>query len=181
MKKILLPCFALISLVACNSGDDKSLVKDTSIDSTSSSTVKLPVDVAYKGTASIGKTENIATVMNWNTSLINGKVDDIGKYLADSLTATMADGSVFNMSRDSVVVFLKGWRSSMESATQDYFSAIAIDNKEAGDEWVIQWTTENMTFKDGKKEGAKICEAYLLKGGKIRQISQYAQQLPKTK
>ena len=58
---------------------------------------------------------------------------------------------------------------------------IAVDNKDVGDEWVIQWTTESYFYKTGKSETVNLNESYRLVNGKVREISQYARVVPATK
>ena len=69
----------------------------------------------------------------------------------------------------------------MDSAKQTYNAIIAVDNKDAGDEWVIQWIKETYHFKGGKSETHLLNESYRLVNGKIREISQYARAVPATK
>lgn len=176
MKKILFASFAALSLVACNSSDEKALVKDAA-----TAEVALPADMLYKGTSAMGNRENIATVMKWNDAIISGKVDDAAAYTADSLTVTLADGTHMEMAKDSAIAMLKGWRGSMDSASQQYTTAIAVDNTTVGDEWVVQWITEKYHYKDGKTVEVALSESFLLKDGKIRRILQYEQKKPAAK
>ncbi len=105
--------------------------------------VTLPFKMNYDGTPAIGKTQNIATVMNFNGDFIAGKLDNIGSYLADSVHLIFEDGKEMNTVRDTVVALIKDWRGSMTGAKQSYISAVALDNKDKGDEWVFQWIDES--------------------------------------
>ncbi len=173
-----------ICLFSCNN-ENKTADKDddtkTADATASEAKVALPFSMSYDGTPSIGKTENIATVMNFNGDFIAGKLDNIGSYLADSVHLVFEDGTEMNTVRDSVVALIKNWRGSMTSAKQSYISAVALDNKDKGDEWVFQWIDESHDYKDGKKEHHIYHEDYLLKNGKIRDMYQYAQGVPDKK
>ena len=175
MKKILFLSVSVLFLFSCK--NDSAKVSNEN----STKKVELPVDVMYKGTASIGNPENMVTVMNWNKNMISGDVTAAGALIADSLTATLADGMHVELAHDSAIAFLNGWRSSMDSAKQTYNAIIAVDNKDAGDEWVIQWTKESYFYKGGKSETHLLNESYRLVNGKIREISQYARAVPATK
>ena len=137
-------------VVACN--NEKMTDSGTAKDTTATGKVSLPAEMSYEGSVSVGKTENIVTVMNFNLDFIAGKFDNYTSYFADSVTYTLADGSKFNSTRDSAIAAIKAWRESMTGARQSYFSAIAVDNKDKGDEWVMQWIHEEHDYKDGKKE-----------------------------
>lgn len=178
MRKILLIATSLF-VIACN--NEKSTESKASEDTTATSKVTLPAKMSYDGSATIGKTENIATVMNFNLDFIAGKFDNYASYLADSVTYTLADGSKFNNVRDSAIAAIKGWRESMTDARQSYISAFAVDNKDKGDEWVMQWIDEAHDYKDGKKEHLILHEDYRLVNGKIREMFQYAQAIPEKK
>lgn len=175
MKKIFFLSVSVLFLFSCKNDSEKMSNEN------SSKKIELPVDVMYKGTASIGNPENMVVVMNWNKALISGDLVTVGSLIADSLTATLADGMHVELSHDSAVAFLNGWRSSMDSAKQTYNAIIAVDNKDAGDEWVIQWIKETYHFKGGKSETHLLNESYRLVNGKIREISQYARAVPATK
>ena len=166
-------------LFSCNNEQAK---EDKKVETNDPETkVTLPAKMSYEGTASIGKSENIVTVMNFNSDFIAGKLDDIGSYLADSVHVVFEDGTDMNTVRDSVVATIKAWRGSMTSAKQSYISAIAVDNKDMGHEWVIQWIDESHDYKDGKKEHRIYHEDYRLENGKIREMFQYGQGVPEKK
>ena len=174
MKKILFLSASVLFLFSCKNNSEKMPNEN------SSKKVELPLDVMYKGTASIGNPENMVTVMNWNKNMIAGDVAAAGTLLADSLTVTLADGMHVELVHDSAIAFLNGWRSSMDSVKQTYTAIIAVDNKDAGDEWVIQWIKESYFYKTGKSETHMLNESYRLVNGKIREISQYARAVPST-
>lgn len=108
-----------------------------------------------------------------------GDMDKSGSMLADSVTFTMADGMAFNGTRDTAVAVVKNWRGSMTDAKQSYRAIVPPDNTTTKDEWVFQWIDEEHHYKDGKKEHNILHEDYRLVNGKIRQINQYAQAIPK--
>lgn len=183
MKKIFFIAIS-ICLFSCNNENktaDKADAAKTADATTSEAKAPLPFKMSYEGTPSIGKTENIAAVMNFNGDFIAGKLDNIGSYLADSVHLVFEDGTEMNTVRDTVVAQIKNWRSSMTDAKQSYISAVALDNTDKGDEWVFQWIDESHNYKDGKKEHHIYHEDYLLKNGKIREMYQYAQGVPEKK
>ncbi|MEO8414018.1 MAG: hypothetical protein ABI472_10175 [Ginsengibacter sp.] len=175
MKKLFYMAAAAF-LISCN---NKSSIADKPDEAKGTEAkVTLPFNMVYEGTPAIGKTANIATVMNFNGDFIAGKMDNIGSYLADSVHVVFADGTEENTVRDSIVAHIKEWRELMTDAKQSYISAVAVDNKDKGDEWVFQWIDESHDYKDGKKEHNILHEDYRLVNGKIREAFQYAQAVP---
>lgn len=169
MKKMFFAIGVVLFMWSCKNPADNKAGETTNV----KKTVELPLSVGYKGEAAIGKQENIVAVMNWNKHMIAGHVDSAAAFIADSMLVNLADGSTFNLSHDSAIAMLKGWRGSMDSAKQSYGAVIAVDNTTAGDEWVIQWTDESY-FRKGKEEHVMLSESYRLKNGKIRQVNQYS-------
>jgi hypothetical protein len=181
MKKMLFVAAGLF-VFGCNSPKEPDTQKPAEAEVKEADTkITLPAKIFYDGTATIGKTENIAVVMNFNLDFIAAKLDNLGSYCADSVTYTLADGTYFNGVRDSAVAIVKAWRESMTAARQSYIYAIAVDNKDKGDEWVMQWIDEEHDYKNGKKEHMNLHEDYRMVNGKIREIFQYSQAVPAKK
>jgi hypothetical protein len=167
--KTTLAVLALIGFTACNQP-----ATEKAATTTEEAAVTLPAKIMYEGKAAIGKMSNLVTVMQWNKYMIAGMVDSAGALIADTLTTTLGDGKSMTLVHDSAVAMLKQWRGTMDSATQVYGAAFPVDNTTKGDEWVVQWTNETYYLKGGKKESHALAESYRMKGGKIREISQYA-------
>lgn len=167
-------------LLSCNEKKEDEK-KDSMETTTAPADIKLPLEVAYKGTPALGSWDNATIVMNFNTAFINGDMAKMGSMLADSVTFTLADGNNFNGTRDSAVAIVTNWRQSMTDAKQSYIAIVPLNNTTTKDEWVFQWIDEEHNYKDGKKEHNILHEDYRLVGGKIRQINQYAQAVPMKK
>ena len=175
MKKILFVSFCFLSFISCKEkedGDDKNAMKN-------STKVELPSAVMYPVTPEPGNPENMVTVMNWNKAIISGNVDAAAAYTADSMKVILANGFEANLSKDSAIAFIKGWRNSMDSAKQPYTVIFAIDNKEDKTEWVMQWANETYYYKNGKTESENLHEVYKLDKGKVCEVHQYQQAVPK--
>lgn len=174
MKRILLYAFAA-ALFGCNNEKAKEGEKSADNKPAESAKVTLPQKMLYQATAAEGDPNLIVSVMNFNTDFIGGKMDNIGSYLADSIHVIFADGMESTTVRDSMVNMIKSWRGSMDSAKQNYISAIAVKNKDNGDEWVMQWIDETHYYKGGKKEHMVYHEDYRMVNGKIRELFQHQQ------
>lgn len=177
MKKIFFLA-ASVCLFSCN---NEKPAEQKEVEKATETPVALPLKMNYEGTASIGNSANTVAVMNFNSDFIAGKLDNIGSYLADSVHAVFADGNEMNVNRDTMVAVIKAWRGSMTSAQQTYISAMAVDVKEKGHEWVFQWLDETHEYKDGKKDHQIFHEDYRMENGKIREVYQYAQAVPAKK
>jgi hypothetical protein len=102
---------------------------------------------------------------------------DIGEFIADTLHWVMSDGKDIKMSRDSALGFFKSFVESATSIKLNFVTQIPVDYKTNGHEWVLSWSDETYSFKDGHVEHANFHEVYRLENGKIRELFQYAQQV----
>ncbi len=178
MKKMFLIAAAAF-MFSCN--NEKAKEEEKPAETKPEAKVTLPQKMLYQATASEGNPQNIVEVMNFNSDFIAGKMDNIGSYLADSVHVVFADGMEENNVRDSIAAGIKAWRSSMDSAKQSYISAIAVNNKDNGDEWVMQWIDETHYYKGGKTEHVIYHEDYRMVKGKIREVFQHVQAVPAKK
>jgi len=170
MKKMLGLVVLVMMLFAC-----ENKVSETS--SSASDSLAFPMEVTYKGAPSIGNMKNVQTVMEWNKRLSALNMD-LGDLLADTVTWHLSDGTEMTASRDSTIAVLKGFVSSINSLKLTYTAAIPVDNAALNDEWVLSWTDETYSFKDGKTDHQFIHEDYRLVDGKIREVFQYARKEP---
>ena len=178
MKNLFLLAFVLV-LVSCNTDEKETATPTSTAETTTPETkVVLPFKLSYEGTAVIGNPENIKTVMNFNRDFAEGKMENIGSYFADSVHVVFADGAEVNSSRDSAAAMITGWRNTISDIQLSYITAVAVDNKDKGDEWVFQWIDEADNYKDGKKVHHILHEDYRLVNGKIREVFQYSQVIP---
>ena len=139
----------------------------------------LPAEVSYKGESSIGSRENVAVVMNWNKSLAAKDMTAAAALLADSVEITLADGTYFNTTRDSLMKEVSAMINSFDSIKVDFVAIMPVNVKtdKGTDEWVFSWTDEH--FSNAKSKGHdRVHEDYLIKNGKIAVVYQYTQRPP---
>ena len=159
----------LITLISCS--------QKATEEAPQTETVTYPAELSYKGNPSIGDRNNVKTVMECNKRLTELNTD-IGEFLADSVTMYLADGMEINGPKDSVLVLISDFITSLSGLKIDYVAAMPVNNDDLHHEWVFTWTEETYTYKDGKVEKRELHEDYRMEGGKIREIFQYARSLP---
>ena len=170
MNKIIAPAALLLLLfTGC---------KEATTTTAADETVVLPMETSYKGKMEIGTSANVVTVMQWNKWLSERNLDSAFTTFADSVTIDMADGTRFDLPKDSIKNVMAGWLSTMKSINIKYIAAMPLNNTTNKDEWVLSWTDESYEYNDGKKEHVIIHEDYRMVNGKIRQVLQYARKLP---
>jgi hypothetical protein len=135
--------------------------------------VSLPVEFTYKGATTLGDMKNVQIVTTFQKRL-NDLNPDVAEFIADTVTVHFADGNNVTAPRDSMVAEIKGWLGNLSAMKIEYTSAVALDVKEQGHEWVLSWTDETYTMKDGSVEHVFLHEDYRLKDGKIVEVFQYS-------
>lgn len=140
--------------------------------------VVLPMEMTYKGQVALGDNNNVKTVMEFNKRL-SGLNTDVGDLLADTVSFNFADGMQFlNLTRDSALVLIRDYIGGMNEVKVTFTKAIPIDNVDMKHEWVLSWTDEYYTYKDGKKEHTYLHETVRMQDGKIREAFQYSRKEP---
>lgn len=144
--------------------------------------VDLPMEITYKGAIVTGDMNNVKTVMEFNKRITQLN-PEVGDLLADTVSFNMEDGTQFlNISPDSAVSIIKGFISEMTEIKVSFTQALPLDNVDQKHQWVLSWTDENYTSKDGKKDHKYLMETIRLKDGKVREVFQYARkEAPVTK
>jgi hypothetical protein len=170
---------AFVMLAACQSEPAATEEKTAAAPEAKTEEAPLPMDVAYKGEPSIGSRENMAVVMNWNKSLSEKNPAAAAALLADSVEVTLADGTYFNTTRDSLMSVVTNMINSFDSVKVDFVALLPVNVKtdKGTDEWVFSWTDEKYSNAKGKEHN-NIHEDYLIKNGKIAVVFQYAQKPP---
>lgn len=114
-------------------------------------------------------------VLGWNNAIATPSDLDLAEtFLADSVTVYMWDGSIIDGTKDSVMNVVKQFVTGASSVTVSFDALMPVTSTDRNENWVLSWTDEVWTDKDGKEEHMKIHEDYLLEDGKIRMVRQYA-------
>ncbi len=174
-------CMAAISFAGCKNNNETSTTASTNAGAKEQ--VELPMPMVYQGDASVSGNAELVTVMKWNKFLGSKQLDSAFALLADSVTARLADGSEYNTTADSMKKVVTGFMGAMTKVNIQYITAlpIAVQLADRKDQWVLSWTDEEYTMKDGTVQHNAIHEDYQLVNGKIRTINQFARLIPAKK
>ena len=132
-------------------------------------------EFTYSGSFEKGAESLKEAVLGWNNALASPTdLEAAAGFLADSLTLFTADGEYINASKDSIMNMVKQFVSGAVVKV-DFDAIIPVRITDKNEDWVLSWTEEWWTDKEGKEEHMWIHEDYLLEDGKIRMIRQYSQ------
>jgi hypothetical protein len=176
MKRIMLPFLAILLVSACQMKSGNENASNAVFDP---SAVQLPMKLSYTGKWTLGDPQNALTVMNFDNKLMNGDMD-LGSMLADTVAAHFSDGSVVEVTKDSVIAMIKAWRNSMSKVEINYTTIIPVKNIDQNQDWVLTWMEEKDTNMKDSVDSFNLHEDYYMVNGKIRTVYQYRQNIKST-
>jgi len=178
MKHVSLFSMALCLLTACSTPESKSTETTTTGDS-STATVAAPVTYAYAPSYSadfeVGDPKYAQTVLELWKDYDNNTLENHKDAFADSVYMDFTDGSNFAGTRDSLLIMMKGYRTSLGTAVSYPIAWTTLRSKDKNETWVCIWGKE-VDEKNGKKDSINLNENWLFnKDGKISYMTQYSQ------
>ena len=138
------------------------------------------VDYGYKATYSsnwkIGNPENIKIVLDLQKAAERNDFDAIKALIHPEIYISAGNGSEIKGIEDFTAMFEPYLKNTMFSIKPAVWISVV---NETGDEWVLLWTEEETTAKDGTKTGIEAQESFRIIDGKIGVVNQFQKPLPK--
>ena len=111
-------------------------------------------------------------------ALESGDLAAVESTFADSVSLYLADGSVFDSTKDSIMVIAAGYMDMAQNLNITHHAGMSMRSTDMKHDWALAWITESYTTPEGVEEQIAFQENYLIESGKIRTIRQYALTLP---
>jgi len=138
------------------------------------------VDYGYKATYSsnwkIGNPENVKIVLDLQKAAEINDFDAIKALIHPEIYISAGNGSEIKGIEDFTTMFEPYLKNTMFSIKPAVWVSVV---NETGDEWVLLWTEEETTAKDGTKSGIEAQESFRIIDGKIGVVNQFQKPLPK--
>jgi len=138
------------------------------------------VDYGYKATYSsnwkIGNPENVKIVLDLQKAAERNDFDGIKALIHPEIYISAGNGSEIKGIEDFTTMFEPYLKNTMFSIKPAVWVSVV---NETGDEWVLLWTEEETTAKDGTKSGIEAQESFRIIDGKIGVVNQFQKPLPK--
>mgnify|MGYP003683815143 FL=1 len=138
------------------------------------------VDYGYKATYSsnwkIGNPENVKIVLDLQKAAERNDFDAIKALIHPEIYISAGNGSEIKGIEDFTTMFEPYLKNTMFSIKPAVWVSVV---NETGDEWVLLWTEEETTAKDGTKSGIEAQESFRIIDGKIGVVNQFQKPLPK--
>ena len=138
------------------------------------------VDYGYKATYSsnwkIGNPENVKIVLDLQKAAERNDFDAIKALIHPEIYISAGNGSEIKGIEDFTTMFEPYLKNTMFSIKPAVWVSVV---NETGDEWVLLWTEEETTAKDGSKSGIEAQESFRIIDGKIGVVNQFQKSLSK--
>ena len=132
----------------------------------------------YSGSFEKGDWSNYEVCRQFMDALEAGDTDKIATLFADSVSVYLADGSVFDSTKDSIMSVVAGYIDMAQDLRVIHHAGISSRSTDMKQDWALAWITETYTTPAGVEERIVYQENYLIENKKIRSLRQYALQLP---
>ncbi len=127
----------------------------------------------------MGNPKYSAIVLNAWKAYDDNTLDSSNDFIADTLSATLADGTVLK-GKDSFISAIKSFRSGFASAKSEVVAYMSVKSIDKGDDIVFIWGTETDTRSDGGTQKTDLQEVWAFnKDGKVSFFKQFMAQAPK--
>jgi len=173
MKKMFILAIT-VSLIACNSGDNKTAAFSGK-DSTDKTTINTaPYTAMYSSSFQMGDPRHAETILSLWSDWDNGNLEPSKKHFADTVQLYTSDGSLIEGSRDSAVAGAQNFRNMFTTVKSTLQAIFPVKSTSTNEDWVCIWGTEVMTDKNGKIDSVHLQETWRFnKQGKIDAMLQY--------
>lgn len=187
MKKLFAPAL-LAFLAACGSNEPaKTDTATTAADPGSAAAATAPVinspyAVSYSSQFVSGDPKNAESVLTLWKDWEGGDLSVHKSLFADSVSLTLADGSVMNGPRDSILAGAQSFRNTLASSVSTVDAIMAVKSTDKNENWALVWGKEINKDKKGKIDSVYLQETWRFnKDGKVDLMFQYKQAIKPAK
>ena len=171
MKNLIYACAVLVVMTACGTATKEPAEEVVEVP-------EVTQKYNYSGDLNMGDQSNYAVARQLNDAIVNEDMETASSLFADSVSLYLWDGTIFDVTRDSLMSIMEGYFGEVSNLEIIYHAGMAINSSNQGDDWGLNWATEQYNDADGKLMRINYQENYLIENGKIRSIRQYAQMVP---
>lgn len=140
--------------------------------------VSFPYSATYSSDWKMGNPENAKIVLDIYKAIENNNIDELDKYLADSVTTVSFDNVTSVKSKQDIIKTVKSFRSTFDSINEEFLAFVPMHSNDRNEDWVATWMTERVKRKDGSRDSTTYQETWRFKDGKIYHRGSFARYTP---
>lgn len=172
MKQLTLLAAVVLFVAACNNGAaNKEETKTTETKTAVAGAHAANYSSSFEmGDMALANAAVLNSWKNWEAS----KFDGLSDFLADSVTALYADGTIFVGPKDSMIANWKKTRSSLTSVVDSIDAYLPVRSTDKNENWALIWVNEYSTNAKGVKDTIAYQETWRFnKQGKADMVLQF--------
>lgn len=174
MKKTILMLLTAGTLASCNTNAPAtSEAKDTTAVPVAHSIV-YPYTAKYSSDFSMGNPELTKVVLDMYKAVEDNKMDELGKYYADSVIRYNFAQKEMKMTREEMVKLAADFRAQFKEFSETPLAFTALHSNDKNEDWVVTWIKEKVVYNNGKVDSTTYQENWRFRDGKIYMVDSYA-------
>ncbi|HLO82491.1 MAG TPA: nuclear transport factor 2 family protein [Chitinophagaceae bacterium] len=173
MKKTILVLMAAGFMASCNSNAPETPAADTTAVVVAPA-ISYPYTAKYSSDFSMGKPELIKVVLDMYKAVEDNKMDDLGKYYADSVIRYNFAQKEIKLTREEMVKLAKDFRAQFKEFSETPVAFTALHSNDKNEDWVVTWIKEKVVYNNGKVDSTTYQENWRFRDGKIYMVDSYA-------
>jgi hypothetical protein len=174
MKRIIFFIVSASLFLACNQASEKTTETKSEPESNN---ISYPYKPNYSTDFKMGDANHSKLVLDFFRKWEENKVDEMRAMLTDSVKVDFADGTVFNLTADSLISLAKKVRSDYASLRISVDSWMPIHVNDKNEDYVLVWETDNWVDSKGKADSVRTHSYWQIKNNKISHWSEFNQKL----
>lgn len=179
MKKMkFLPVIALLLFSCGNPTEEKKAEVTPAPAEAPAATVTFPYNAAYSSDWKMGDAGNAKVVLDIYKAIENNNIDELDKYLADTVTSVSYDNVMSRSPKEKIIKNVKSFRSNFDSVAEEFLAFVPLHSNDKNEDWVATWMTERVKRKDGSKDSTTYQETWRFRDGKIYYRGTFARYAP---
>ncbi|HEY6978319.1 MAG TPA: hypothetical protein VH396_18605 [Chitinophagaceae bacterium] len=142
----------------------------------------MPVDLPYKMQYSnwtMGDPQNLKIILDMYKNWEDNKLDAAAAAFADSTYYDLANGNMAVTTKQNILDSFKVWRGMSGSLSSDVITGLSLHSPDKNEDWVLTWSLNRWTSKDGKTDSSYSNDNWQLKNGKIAYMTSFEQKIKK--
>jgi ketosteroid isomerase-like protein len=177
MKKTILLLMTIGFMASCSNNAPETPAADTAAiapAAPAAPAIVYPYTAKYSSDFSMGNPELIKVVLDMYKAVEDNRMDDLGKYYADSVIRYNFAQKEIKLTRDEMVELAKKFRAQFKEFSETPLAFTALHSNDKNEDWVITWIKEKVVYNNGKVDSTTYQENWRFRDGKIYMVDSYA-------
>ncbi|HEX5667953.1 MAG TPA: hypothetical protein VFX73_04060 [Chitinophagaceae bacterium] len=172
MKKTILVLMTAGFMASCSNNAPETPAADSTV--AAAPAIVLPYTATYSSDFSMGNPELVKVVLDMYKAVEENRMEDLGKYYADSVIRYNFAQKQILLTRDEMVKLATDFRAQFKEFSETPLAFTALHSNDKNEDWVITWIKEKVVYNNGKVDSTTYQENWRFRDGKIYMVDSYA-------